>query len=175
MVVRVPDPAINGKAMGTTLPLLALPSDLKNSCPNTISSPMINITILPATAKDCTSSHRRSRNCFPINRKRIINAPDAKVAWVDRICPPIFTLREASTGILPTISITAKRVKVTVNISLITIFPKSNCYNFCKYTCSKRGNRFHQEGLWVSFSVAIFDSTSCCKLPASCMIFITQP
>jgi len=175
IVVRVPEPAINGNAMGTTLPLLGLLSDLKNSWPSTISRPMINITILPATAKDCTSRPNRFKNCFPMNKNRIINAPEAMVAWVERICPPIFILSDANTGILPTISITAKRVKVTVNISLITIFPKSNCYNFCKYTCSKTGKRFHQEGLWVSFSVATFDSTSCLRLPASYMSFITQP
>jgi hypothetical protein len=126
MVVSVPDPAISGKAMGTTLPLLGLPSDLKNSWPSTISNPMINITMLPATAKDCTSNPNKSKNCLPKNKKRIINAPDANVAWVDRICPPIFTLSEANTGILPTISITAKSVKLTVSISLIDSWLKSN-------------------------------------------------
>ena len=126
MVVSVPDPAISGKAIGTTLPLFALPSCLKKSIPKTISSPMIKITILPATAKDCTSKPSIFKNSCPMNKNRIINAPDASVACKERISPPIFALNEASTGILPTISITAKRVKVMVMISFIAMFPVLN-------------------------------------------------
>ena len=80
IVVRVPEPAINGKAIGTTLPLLGFPSCLKKSTPNTISNPIIKITILPATANDCTFNPKIFNNCWPKNKNKIINAPDASVA-----------------------------------------------------------------------------------------------
>ena len=133
MVVSVPLPAINGKAMGTTLPLLAL-SALKNSKPRTISNPIIKITILPATANDFTSKPRRFKNCFPKKRNRIISAPEASVACTFFISPPIFAFREMSTGADPSMSITANKVKETVMISLIARCPNSNIVlNFCKY------------------------------------------
>src|SRR5674476_370724 len=111
IVVSVPDPAIKGKAMGTTLPLLGLLSGLKNSSPRIISKPRMKITILPATAKDCTSRPKRFKNGFPKNKKRIIKAPDATVACVERMEPPILSFKEIKIGIEPRISITAKRVK----------------------------------------------------------------
>jgi len=58
MVVRVPLPAIKGKAMGTTVEVASLLSDLKNSIPKTISNPKIKITIEPATAKERMSTPR---------------------------------------------------------------------------------------------------------------------
>ena len=45
MVVSVPDPAINGKAMGTIVPDFTSWSLLKNSSPKTISNPKIKITM----------------------------------------------------------------------------------------------------------------------------------
>ena len=117
MVVKVPEPAINGKAIGTTLPLFAFLSGLKNSNPNTISNPKIKITILPATANDLTSKPNNPKNSFPTNKNKIINAPDANVACAERIAPPILSLKEIKIGIDPNISITANKVKLTVNIS----------------------------------------------------------
>ena len=55
-VVNVPEPAIKGKAIGTTVAALMSFSLLKNSSPNTISSPRIKITIEPPTANDFISS-----------------------------------------------------------------------------------------------------------------------
>ena len=124
IVVSVPEPAISGKAIGTTLPLLGFFSSLKNSTPKIISRPMINITRLPATAKDCTSNPNKLRNCWPTNKNNIINAPEAMVAWVERICPPIFSFRAINTGMEPKISITANKVNEIVINSLFEIFPK---------------------------------------------------
>ena len=121
MVVSVPLPAISGKAIGTTLPVLSLFSALKKSRPSTISSPIINITMLPATAKDFTSNPSRFKNCFPIKRNSIMSEPDASVACTLFILPPIFAFSEIKTGALPSISITANRVNVTVIISLISM------------------------------------------------------
>lgn len=84
---------------------------------------MIKITILPATAKDSASSPSIFKNYRPINKKKIINAPDARVACRERISPPIFDCNDAKTGTLPTISITANNVKVIVMISLTAISP----------------------------------------------------
>jgi hypothetical protein len=132
IVVNVPDPAINGKAMGTTLPLLGLVSGLKKSTPRIISSPIIKITILPATAKDSTSSPSKDKNGCPKNRNRTIKTPEARVACIDLIWPPILSFREIKIGMEPKISITAKRVKVTVMICSIPIFPKFILISFDK-------------------------------------------
>jgi len=51
------------------------------------------------------------------NKNKIIRAPDANVACVDSITPPILSRREINIGIEPSISITANKVKLTVNIS----------------------------------------------------------
>ena len=65
IVVSVPEPAISGKAIGTTLPLLGLLSGLKNSTPRIISSPRMKMTMLPATANDWTSRPIRFRKGLP--------------------------------------------------------------------------------------------------------------
>ena len=117
MVVKVPEPAISGKAIGTTLPLFAFLSGLKNSNPKTISNPKIKITMLPATANDLTSKPNNLKNSFPTNKNKIINAPEANVACIERITPPILSFKEIKIGIDPSISITANKVKLTVNIS----------------------------------------------------------
>ena len=119
MVVNVPEPAIKGKAMGTMVPDLGLLSDLKNSIPNTISNPKINITIEPATANDFISTPSKFKNGLPRKKKSIINPPDIMVAFPELI-PPIFSLMEVNIGTEPTISITANKVKVMVSNSFIS-------------------------------------------------------
>ncbi len=141
IVVSVPEPAINGKAMGTTLPLFGLLSGLKKSRPNTISKPIINITMLPATANDCTSNPSKFKNGCPKKRNKIMKAPDAMVAWVERITPPIFSFKEIRIGIEPSISITANKVKVTVIISSTLILAKSAIIFFVKVTVMPEANR----------------------------------
>ncbi len=126
IVVKVPEPAIKGKAIGTTLPLFGLLSGLKNSIPKIISRARIKMTILPATANDPISRPRSFRNSFPRNRNSIINAPEAIVACSERIVPPIFSLREIRMGIVPNTSITAKRVNVAVAASLVVKAVKSS-------------------------------------------------
>lgn len=76
MVVRVPDPAISGKASGTKLPeWLSSGFDLNRLIPNIISMARMKITIDPARAKDLTSIPTRCRNVSPAKRKNIINIP----------------------------------------------------------------------------------------------------
>ena len=137
--VSVPEPAMSGKAIGTTLPLFGLLSGLKKSIPSTISSPMMKITILPATANDCTSRPRKPKNCSPTNKKPIINAPETTVACKLLISPPILILSDANIGIDPRISITANKVSEMVTISFKVIL--LNCtlervefFICCKYT-----------------------------------------
>ncbi|GAA4727420.1 hypothetical protein GCM10023229_00270 [Flavisolibacter ginsenosidimutans] len=65
MVVSVPDPAISGKAIGTTVAERMSFSLLKNSSPSTISKPKIKITIEPPTAKDRTSNPSNFKNGVP--------------------------------------------------------------------------------------------------------------
>ena len=79
MVVKVPLPAINGKAMGTTVPEGAPFSDLKNSIPKIISRPKMKITIEPATAKDFISTPSTFKNGLPMKKNNIINAPEINV------------------------------------------------------------------------------------------------
>jgi len=116
IVVKVPDPAISGNAIGTTLPVLLSASVLlKNSIPSIISSPITKITIEPATAKECTSTLISFRKGSPTSKKPTMRNPEARVALPASICPS-FSFREISTGIDPTISITAKRVNVIARI-----------------------------------------------------------
>lgn len=122
IVVKVPEPAINGKAIGTTVTADTFFSLLKNSRPSTISKPRIKITIDPPTAKEPTSNPRMARNFSPRNMNRIINAPEIRVAFNSLIFP-IFSFRPINIGTEPTISITAKRVKVTVRSLLKSILP----------------------------------------------------
>src|SRR5690606_1223466 len=121
MVVSVPEPAISGKAIGTTEPLLGSASDLKNSIPNTISKPRMKITIEPPTAKELTSSPRMFKKPSPANTNNIISRPEISVAENSRI-PPIFSFKAINKGTEPIISITANKVKVTVNKSSIPQF-----------------------------------------------------
>ncbi|MNE99598.1 hypothetical protein D3C80_1983020 [compost metagenome] len=97
---------------------------MKNSIPRIISRPRIKIMIEPAIAKEETSSPINFRISLPARKKRIINAPDTTVA-VNALISPIFFLIPISTGIDPSISITANSVIDMVTISLILIWPNS--------------------------------------------------
>ena len=114
IVVRVPLPAIIGKAIGTTVPECASLSPLKISCPKTISKPSKNITIEPPTAKDLMSNPNIFKKGFPRNINAIMKAPEIKVTLSD-LMPPIFSFIAIKSGIEPTISITANKVKMTVS------------------------------------------------------------
>ena len=116
MVVNVPLPAINGNAIGTTVPDGALLSDLKNSIPKTISKPKIKITMEPATAKDRISTPRIFKKGFPIKKNNTISAPEINVTF-HALMPPIFSFIEISIGTEPTTSITANNVNVSVRNS----------------------------------------------------------
>jgi hypothetical protein len=56
------------------------------------------------------------RKLLPTKRKKIMSAPEIRLAFISWI-PPIFCFKESNKGIDPMISITAKRVKVTVSIA----------------------------------------------------------
>ena len=58
----------------------------------------------------------KPRKLLPKNKKRIINAPEIRVALNSRIIPILF-FKDMSRGIEPIISITANSVNVTVSIS----------------------------------------------------------
>ena len=112
-VVNVPEPAINGNAIGTTVAEEGSESDLKNSRPSTISRPRMNMTIEPATAKDRTSTPKIESSRSPTKRNKIMKIPEMTVALNSRIFP-ILCCKEIRSGIDPNISITANNVKVTV-------------------------------------------------------------
>ena len=65
MVVRVPLPAIMGKAIGTMVLDLAFLSPLNISCPSTISRPSKKITTDPPTAKDRISRPNTFKKGLP--------------------------------------------------------------------------------------------------------------
>ncbi len=90
MVVNVPEPAIKGNAIGTTVAARTSFSLLKSSKPKTISKPKIKITIEPPTANDPTSSPNKFKNGSPMYKKRIMNAPEIKVALNSLIPPNLF-------------------------------------------------------------------------------------
>ena len=114
MVVKVPLPAIIGKAIGTTAPECAFLSPLKISCPRTISNPSKKITMEPPTANDFTSRPNICKKGLPKNRNRIINAPEIIVTLND-LMTPTFSFIEMRSGMDPTISITANKVNTMVN------------------------------------------------------------
>jgi hypothetical protein len=72
----------------------------------------------PAMANDPTSIPMMSRMEFPTKRKTIISKKETKVAFSECMCPT-FLRTSMTTGIDPMISITANRIIVTVNISLM--------------------------------------------------------
>ena len=123
-VVKVPDPAIKGNAIGTIEPALALLSPLKNSMPNTISRPRINNTIEPAIANELMSSPINRRKRSPKKKNNNISKPETKVALRALIWPILF-FSEINTGIEPSTSITANKAKLAVSISENEIFDTS--------------------------------------------------
>lgn len=119
-VVRVPEPAIIGNAIGTILPDFVPPllSVLKNSIPRTISIAKKNIINDPAMAKDGTSKPMNPSNSLPKKKNNKIRMPETVVAnpaWIS----PIFCLIPINIGMEPKMSITANKVKLTVTISVI--------------------------------------------------------
>ena len=128
-VVSVPEPAISGNATGTILPEGVPGSSLKNSTPSTISKPTKKITIEPATAKDLISTPKKPRKPSPTNRKSIIKKPDASVAFPIWISPNR-SFKPIKIGTAPSMSITAKSVKLTVNI-----WSMLNCKSMWKVSC----------------------------------------
>ena len=123
IVVSVPEPAMIGKAIGTMEPTLWLLSPLKKSQPHTISRPKMNNTIEPATANDLMSRPSRFKKYLPAKRKTSIRPPDTIVA-LHALMKPILFLSEISTGMEPSISITANNAKVAEMISLEEILAK---------------------------------------------------
>ena len=115
MVVKVPAPANNGKAMGTILPLEASPaSSLKSLIPRIISKPMKSITIDPAKAKDEISIPNRPRIEAPKNRKAIM-IPVANTVTTEGLNATPSFLMLINTGILPSMSMTLNKITVTDN------------------------------------------------------------
>ena len=119
IVVNVPAPAIKGNAIGT-IDAVSGVSSLKSVIPNISSSEINNIIKDPATANEFISIPIRVRICSPKNRKAIIIMPATIVAFSDWIWPTDF-FYEIMIGILPTISMTAKRI-----IPIVIISFKSN-------------------------------------------------
>ena len=83
-VVKLPGPAIKGKAKGNTETVLALVlSSLYNEIPKIISKARKNRIKDPATAKECTSIPIKFRILFPKNKKETIIIPATKEAFSD--------------------------------------------------------------------------------------------
>ena len=82
-VVKVPAPAIKGKATGTIVPLESSGEDLNISIPKIISNPIKKITIAPAIAKEVKSIPIKFNICSPKKRKDIMITPETKVALND--------------------------------------------------------------------------------------------
>ena len=91
-VVKLPGPAINGKAKGKTAAVkeALLLSSLYKVIPKTISMAIKKMIIAPAMAKDCTSIPKRFRILSPNKRKTIIKVPATKVALPGLIIFPFF-------------------------------------------------------------------------------------
>jgi len=80
--VRVPAPAINGKAIGTILADVGV-SSRKSERPKTISNARKKITKEPATAKLFTSTPSNRRILFPKNRKATMITNATTLAFSD--------------------------------------------------------------------------------------------
>ena len=115
-VVKVPVPAINGKANGTTDAVAGI-SSLYIFIPKIISRAIKNKTKEPAMAKSSTFMPIISRILCPINKKTSIIASETQEALKESIFPA-FCLRLIMTGIEPITSITANNTVVTFNISI---------------------------------------------------------
>ena len=117
IVVIVPAPAINGKAIGTNVPEFDFGSSLNKVIPNIISMPSKNRMIDPATANDSTSTPNRLKMASPEYKNIDIISKATILAFADSIFTPLF-LRSIIMGILPMISITENKIKVVEIISL---------------------------------------------------------
>ena len=121
MVVRVPEPAIIGNAIGTMLSVFSCGSWRNKSIPKIISRAIIKITMLPATAKEETSIPNKLSRRSPITKNKTINIPAATVAHPESICA-FFCRIPIMMGSAPSISITAKSVRLMVEISVKNYF-----------------------------------------------------
>lgn len=122
MVVSVPAPANNGKAIGTMLPEVASPfSSLNNLIPRIISRPIKNITNEPAKAKEDISIPNRPSIEAPANKKVSIIIV-AKLVTIDGLNTKPSFFMVINTGMFPSISITENRIKVTDNTAVKFIF-----------------------------------------------------
>lgn len=119
-VVRVPAPAISGKAKGTMEAVLGS-SSLNKVRPRIISRARKKSTKAPATAKELISTPNRFKILSPKKRNIIMIIADAMVALPLSICPT-FCLKLMIIGILPVMSITANRIIVAERISLKSKF-----------------------------------------------------
>jgi hypothetical protein len=72
------------------------------------------MTIEPPTANDLTSNPNNCKKGFPKNKNNIISAPEIRVTLSDFMAPD-FSFIAINSGIEPTISITANKVKITVS------------------------------------------------------------
>jgi len=83
-VVKLPGPAINGKAKGKTVAVIAvLSSSLYKVTPKIISSAMKNKIKDPATANELTSTQIIVSKLFPKNKNTIIITPAIMAAFSD--------------------------------------------------------------------------------------------
>ena len=119
-VVKLPGPAIKGKARGKTVAVIAaepLLSSLYKVIPKIISKAIKNNINEPATAKEFTSIPIKFSKLLPTKRNKIIIKPAIKEAFSDCICPT-FLRKSIIIGMLPIISITANNTIKAVIISL---------------------------------------------------------
>ena len=82
-MVKVPDPAIIGNAIGTIDPELSPSSDLKSSIFKIISNANKKITKAPANAKEAISIPIKLSNLTHTKRNKIIINPETRVAFSD--------------------------------------------------------------------------------------------
>ena len=121
IVVSVPAPANNGKAIGTILPDDCSPgSSLKNLMPKIISNPIKNITKEPARANEEISIPNKPKIETPKNRKEIIINRANPVTTEGLKSTPSFLI-VMRIGILPSISITENRMTETESIAVILL------------------------------------------------------
>lgn len=121
IVVNVPAPASNGKAIGTILPEELSPaSDLNSSMPNIISIPIKNMTNEPARANDEISIPNKPSIEAPKNKKAIIILT-AQIVTTDGLnsTPSFFILIRI--GMFPNISITENKMTDTDSIAAMFI------------------------------------------------------
>jgi hypothetical protein len=117
-VVKLPGPAIKGKANGNTVAVIgaAFSASLYRVIPKIISKAIKNSIKAPATAKELTSIPISSNKLCPRKRKIIIMTPAINEAFSDCMCPNFF-LRSIIIGMFPIISITANKIIKAVKTS----------------------------------------------------------